>query len=212
MEAQAVTTAPPPLPRPIRLLLLGFVGVGDIVAVGGVGLAVSRLGFGAIARSAVGIIVGQRLHTEHDTSDGTTSQSLCPEVVFTSADGREVHFIDGGCSETAAHATGDNVTVLYDPSAPAKAEIKSHRKWILTGVCFVMALLFAGVGAVPLAVAARNRRRWSWLLEHGRRVTARIVSVERNGAVNIQGRTPFQIVVHWQDAQDKLHVMRSANL
>jgi len=70
--------------------------------------------------------------------------SYAPVVRFTTTTGREIEFHGRGGSDRGL-ATGDRVTVVYDPADPIRASIVSFLDlWLPSAVAFAVAILLGG--------------------------------------------------------------------
>lgn len=194
----------------IRWLLL-LLGLGLLA---GAGFLASRTSaFVSSAANAEGIVVDLESSTSTD-SDGRRSSAAHAVVEFSPAGAPARRLRSSVDSSPPAFDVGERVTVLYDPANPARARIRAtFELWggpiILGGIGGVFAL----IGGILLLVSHAGRRREAELRLHGRRVQARFQSVERNGALEVNGEHPYRIVCQWQDpATGLLHVFRSQNL
>ena len=88
-----------------------------------------------------GIVIGTSVSTN---SDDITS--YCPQVEFTTGDGRKVVHSPNVCSTTQEYENGEQVEIYYDPAAPDKAQIKGF--WTEYGIT----TLLGGIGLPILAV------------------------------------------------------------
>jgi hypothetical protein len=183
-----------------------LIGAGLLV---GAGLVASRTqSFLAGAESAPGKVVGMR---PHRSDRGTT---YAPVVEFQPASGARQTFEESTSTSPPAYRLGEAVEVLYDPSDPTDARLRGlFSLWggslILGGIGAVFAL----VGGGMLLSRRAARRSAEDLRLRGRRVQARFQAVERNGALRVNGRSPWRITCQWVDpATGLLHVFRSENL
>ncbi|MCL2316951.1 MAG: hypothetical protein FWC46_07710 [Actinomycetia bacterium] len=87
---------------------------------------------------------------------------------------------------------GKGIEVSYPIDAPASA--RSVRGGILLlGVLGGVGVIFAGLGAVFFVLAQQMGRRRKGLLRDGTRIEARVVGVDQNRMVRINGRNPWRI-------------------
>lgn len=121
----------------LMLLIAGIASVNNI-------LKVSR------EKSAPAVVVEmtRRLEYDENDSDRVIGEAYFPVVEFTANDGkrRSVQLSEG--SWPPAHEIGEEVTVLYDPSRPLDARIKSFGSsalmWILPGITGILGVAFLG--------------------------------------------------------------------
>jgi hypothetical protein len=98
--------------------------------------------------SAPGRVVDMTKQLEYDDQyrDRVIGEAYYPVVEFTANDGkrRQVQLNEG--SFPAAYEVGDEVTILYEPSHPLDARIKSFGSsagmWILPGITGILGISF----------------------------------------------------------------------
>jgi len=141
-------------------------------------------------------------------------ETLHPVFRFQDSDGTtRTHRSRVGTSQPAFEV-GEAVEVLYDPANPADARIRSVGElWLGVLIAGGMGGVFTLIGGGILGVRALSARSAAALRRTGARVQARFQSVERNTALEVNGRNPWRIVCQWQDpATGALHLFRSQNL
>jgi hypothetical protein len=69
--------------------------------------------------------------------------------------------------------------------------------------------LFAALGFTVLVRIVRRRRLVAWLREHGTRVSARFVDIERKN-YSVYGQNPWCIRAEWSGHDGRLHSFVSA--
>ena len=110
----------------------------------------------------VGLVERESCDHSDDREDGR--QQVCstvyaPRVSFTTADGRQVVFVSGTASSPPTYAEGDRVEVRYRADDPSAARIDSVAGvWLSTLVTGGLALVFAGLCAVWVALAVKFRK------------------------------------------------------
>ena len=82
---------------------------------------------------------------------------------------------------------------------------------IFLGVFCGIGGLFAVLGSIFLAIPRRRARRNLDLREHGEALPAIITGVERNGAVQVNGRFPYRVVCRYEE-NGTVYLCRSENL
>lgn len=96
-----------------------------------------------------------RLPDGREVSRDVERTSYAPIVRFATSDGRAIEFHGRGGSGTD-YATGDRVTVIYNPANPMHAHIVSFIDlWLPSAVCLGITVLFGGV----VVLSRRLRRR-----------------------------------------------------
>jgi hypothetical protein len=191
-------------------ILLAFVALGVGLLVGSAFTYRSTRAFLRTAVPAEGTVVA---YAESRSSKGELS--YYPIVAFTPQDGAKVEFqaSSGGRSRGPL---GERVAVLYDPRNPHRAEIHSFMAlWFLTVLLLALGAVFAGIGTALLV--AFGRQGWSpgraeveRLRTEGRRLTATFQDVIVDRSTEVNGRSPYRIVAHWQDpASGAVHVFES---
>jgi hypothetical protein len=83
------------------------------------------------------------------------------------------------------------------------------------GLLIVVGLgfLFFAIGAGMIAYGIMSARKEADLKQNGRLIQAELTGVTLNEAVQVNGRSPFQIVAQWHDkGNNKIHIFKSANL
>jgi hypothetical protein len=133
-----------------------------------------------------------------------------PVVRFRAADGVERTFVDTR-NEDFSPSLGEAVPVLYAPADPRVACVRTFGDLWGLGIAFAgMGGAFAAVGAgVLLALAVRSLSRAS-LRRRGLRVRGRLVRVEQDATLEVNGKHPWRIVCTWRDPRTgREHVLRS---
>lgn len=199
--------------RTIARIAWVFLLIGLGLLAGG-GYAASRtVAFLGTAASVEGTVV-ELVESVSRDSDGHRSRTYRPTVEFQLGSGETRTFTSSMGSSPPAYDVGERVTVLYDPQDPGDARLQgTFALWGVSLILGGMGAIFGTVGATLIAVRRARRRREAELRLHGRRVRARFQSVERNGALEVNGTHPWRIVCQWQDpSTGLLHVFKSANL
>ncbi|UXA71225.1 hypothetical protein M0D46_09680 [Xanthomonas prunicola] len=91
----------------------------------------------------------------------------------------------------------------------AAALLPDQARWIL----LLLGVAFGGVGGGILGYRVWHARRAAWLRRHGTVVEARLVRVERNASLQVNGVHPFRILGQRHDrTHNTLTEYRSGNL
>lgn len=167
--------------------------------------------FVAVAQRTDGTVVDLELMRRHSSQSSSTTWA--PRVQFSTPDGQSHQFISTSGSNPPSYSRGEHVGVLFEPDHPENARIDSFFSLWGVGVIFgAIGLVFLAIGAAMMLILRKGRARNS-LLKTGKKIEARIQSVERNAGVSINGRSPFRILSQWQDPQTSLlHVFASENI
>ncbi len=137
-----------------------------------------------------------------------------PVVQFNTAAGQSRIFRSSVGSRPSTYDVGESVTVVYDPSRPTEARIRSFLSlWGgpagLGGLGTVFFLVGGGILLGRRLSAARGER----LQRYGTPVVTEYQGVERNTCLSINGQHPWRIVTQWQDPRTgTLHLFHSQNL
>jgi len=111
-----------------------------------------------------GVVTTFETSTSTD-SDGFTSTTYCPWVEYTTTSGETYEVYINECSNPRAYDVGDSVTVLYDPAAPDKAQLRGGVRDLvgnILGIGFaVFGCIPVGLGIVLIVVALANAARRS---------------------------------------------------
>lgn len=153
----------------------------------------------------------ERSRSSSSSGSGTTYR---PVVEFTTATGKRIEFVSSVGSSPPSHRVGEAVKVLYNPTDPQSARIKSFfHLWFGFLIVFALGLIFAAVGLGMIFIRARGRKRADWLRQHGRRMKTAFKGVELNQSLRVNGGYPYQIVSQSSDpASNTVRLFRSENI
>lgn len=176
-----------------RIILGFFAVIGLLMLMGG-----SYFYLSGYSQEKSGIVVtGQIIDLSvHRSDDGA---SYCPVVKYT--DGQEEYVMESSyCSSGYHNAPGDDIDVIYQPGNPDNAVIHSFGGLYGGAVILLgMGAVFALVGTLPLIIMYLRSKSGQRLLREGMPVKARFSEVILNTTININGRSPFQIVAQMHD-------------
>jgi uncharacterized protein DUF3592 len=109
-------------------------------------------------KTVSGTIVGYKVYNNQQANGSSTS--FCPQVQFSTDDGKVIDFTSSGGSNRRPYRIGAAIKVLHDPINPAKATIKSVSNLflpafflLLFGVAFAgmfLSILFFGPHRIKL--------------------------------------------------------------
>ncbi|GMU42908.1 MAG: DUF3592 domain-containing protein [Xanthomonadales bacterium] len=196
----------------IFILVFGLVGAG--AGIGEYFILASHFRFRADAVRVDGELVGYQRH--RGGKGGTVYAPRVRYVVPAPEGGAGVaHEVVGSVrSSWRGWNPGDKVPVWYRSSAPEEARIGSFmEQWFVPLLLGVFALLFGGIATGFLLAELRRIRTWRWLEHSGMSVQARIVEVDRDSSVKVNGRSPWVIRAQWQHpVTQTVHVFTSERL
>lgn len=178
------------------------------------------LGLTFIAFTILVVVNTRNLIARADTAQGTVVRMLSdrdgytPVVRFRTAKGKEITFEELGKEKPAPYAIGDRVQVLYPPQSPRNARIDSYSSlWGLPTIVGILGVAFATAGGGMFLYGMLGKRKKEHLLAYGNAVETEFQGVERNGALEFNGKNPWRISSQWVNpATDKLRIFYSENL
>lgn len=143
-----------------------------------------------------------------------SSTTYRPVVEFTTATGKRIEFVSSVGSSPPSHRVGEAVKVLYNPTDPESARIKSFfQLWFGFLIVFGLGLVFAAVGLGMILVRARGRKRADWLRLHGRRMKTAFKGVQLNQSLRVNGYSPYRIVSQSSDpGSNTVRLYQSENI
>ena len=95
-------------------------------------------------KTVSGIVVGYKEYDNPQANRSTTS--FCPQVQFSTDDGRLIDFTSSSGSNRRPYRIGAAIKVLHDPNDPTKATIKSISNLFLPAFfLFLFGVAFAGM-------------------------------------------------------------------
>ena len=156
MKAGRTMLSAPPSIIP-RWFKIGFVGMGLIFFGIGAFWAWETLGFVRIAKSTVGKV--DRFETRASSRGGTgaarRTTTYAPVFTFRDERGKNYTVTSNTGLNRAAYDRGQEVTVLYDPADPERAQIHSFTQmWLLPTIFGAV-----GAGFLIVGLVMRPKRR-----------------------------------------------------
>lgn len=149
------------------------------------------------------------------TENGRTvhSVSYYPVIEFP-VNGQVVKFESSTGSNPPSYSTGERVSVLYNPVAPAQAKINSFFDlWGAALIASGLGLVFSSIGIGVIYFGIRRKQDKAWLKQFGSRIQARVLEVRLNTSYKVNGRSPWVIDCQWQDGgSGKVYVFTSDSL
>lgn len=163
---------------------------------------------------ADGIIVTLALQRSTD-SNGDTSLTYHPVVRFADKNGHVIEFTSNTGTNPPMYSRDQKVEILYLPSNPHDAKIKSDIK---IGNYVNIGFFLIGIGMITTGVTIIYRgrlklREREYLRKYGRPIETDLMSVELNKNYGVNDRHPFRIHTQWQDPiTSNIHIFTSDNL
>ena len=147
------------------------------------------------------------------SSRSNDSTTYAPVVVFKASNGEVIEFVSSG-SNPPAYSRNETVEVLYQEKNPQSAKINSLLA--LWGGCLIIGIMggvFFLMGFSIIMVGRLNNQKIRHLKTNGSPVETQFQSVEINGALKVNGRSPYQILTQWTNPETgKLHIFKSENI
>jgi len=155
---------------------------------------------------------GKVIYLERSRSSDSTTYR--PVVEFRAEDGRRIEFTSSMGSNPPSYSRGEAVEVLYLRDQPERAKINGFFSlWGLPIILGSMGAIFFLVGFGIFWVGHRRAATIQHLKNYGMPILATFQSVERNGSLRVNGRSPYQILAQWTNPMtNELHVFKSDNL
>lgn len=145
------------------------------------------------------------------SSDSTTYR---PVVEFKTLDGQLIEFTSSSGSNPPSYSRGEIVDVLYQASSPDSARINGF--FSLWGGCVILGAMGAVFFAIGFGIIVSGRlknKKIEFLKKHGTPVKAKFQSVDINGSLQVNGKSPYQIIAQWKNPNtSELHIFKSENL
>lgn len=190
--------------------IFAMIGVAALV-----GMAFAIVGTNSfIKQSSVtsGEIIDIVTRTSKD-SDGNTTRSHYPVVRFNDATGNAVEF-ESSTSTSSRTGIGEHVQVRYIPDNPSKARISSSflDMWGVSLMLGIFGVVFAGLGVPFFWLGIREELSEKNAQSYTREISADVKEIFHNTSISMNGRSPYQIVAQWLDADsNEIHVFKSKN-
>ncbi|MFI8415929.1 DUF3592 domain-containing protein [Serratia sp. NPDC078593] len=155
---------------------------------------------------------GEVTDLRYSRSDSSSSPVWYPEITFVDEAGKTVIFESSVGSSSYRNSLGKTVEVIYRQGEAAQARINDatglYFAPAFSGIFGIVLLLIGAVGYGLLNKGHKHHR----LIHTGKPVTAKIVGVEINEAIEFNGRSPWRIVCQWLDpSSNQVYLFNSAN-
>ena len=185
----------PPISKNVWRFIAFSLVIGLIFAVISIFLMVLDRSFAETAVSANAEVVG--FHESRSSDGGLT---YYPILDFVTADGQNLQVRASVGTVPPAYEVGERVEILYDPAKPETFVINTQPGRLgLALVFFGFGMLWLLIGGIPLLIRVMRKRRFRFLLNHGRPITTTFYETEINGSVTVQGRNPYVVVTQWRN-------------
>lgn len=148
------------------------------------------------------------------SSRSSDSITYRPLVAFTGQDGQRYEFVSSSGSNPPSYARGERVTVLYSADNPNNAQLDGFFSiWGATIIFAALGGVFFAIGGGMMAFKWRGEKRRAYLQQHGSKISADFLEVERNTQLTVNGRNPFRILCQWQNPSNgDVHLFKSDNI
>lgn len=158
--------------------------------------------------------VAQGTVIELSLSRSSDSNSYFPVVRFATGTDQNVTFRSSSGSNPPSYRVGESVRVYYDAADPQEAMIDGlFSLWGGALIVGALGTTFTSVGGGVILFQRARARREQYLRRRGRPLQAKVIGVERNTSIRINGRSPWRIAAQWQDpATGSMRVFHSANI
>lgn len=155
---------------------------------------------------------GTVIELAHSTSSDSTTYK--PVVVFKTKDGSLVEFTSSSGNNPPRYSKGEIVEVLYPEHMPKQARINGYfALWGMATIIGAMGVIFFLIGFSIFLVGHLKTRKIEYLRNNGTKVNTKFQSVEANGALEVNGRNPYQIYTQWENPKtSELHLFKSENI
>lgn len=154
---------------------------------------------------------GKVTDLRYSRDNNSSSAVWYPEITFTDDSGKEVVFESSVGSSAYRNRMGSTVDVVYLQGDAGNAKINNTGLYLGSIICGSFALVLLIIGGIGTRLM-NNGSRNSRLVHEGKPLTAKIVGVEINEAIEFNGRSPWRIVCQWLDPQSgQVFLFNSAN-
>ncbi|WP_018915928.1 DUF3592 domain-containing protein [Vreelandella zhanjiangensis] len=137
-----------------------------------------------------------------------------PVVQFTSQNNSTIEFLSTTGSNPPSYSPGQRVEVMYDPSNPVDAKLKSFFSlWGAPLIVGGLGALFFLTGIAGFFVPGLHTRSYKALKDNGLRIDTQYQGVERNSVLSVNGKHPYQVITQWLNPSTmQVHVFKSQNI
>jgi hypothetical protein len=193
--------------------VFGIIGLGLLI--GDCFFYSSTQKFISKAKSAQGTVTDLIYkRSSSSSSSSSNSGSYFPVIQFQDEKGEQVVFQSSTGSNPPSYSVGQAVEILFDPANPQDARVNSFfSKW---GGVFVMTLLgvvFFLIGAGIFGARILFGRKKDWLKQNGQSIATEVQDIILNKGVQVNGRSPFQIISQWKNPQTgAIHTFKSESI
>ncbi len=174
-------------------------------------LTLSTLQFQKTALQAVGTVV--KFHEKVSTKDHKIETMYYPEFAFLDAENK-LHLIESSSgSYPPAYEIGEKVTMLYQAEDPDNAKADSLSDlWVGPIVLSILGVAFLLPALIMFIIPVLSGNKAEKLQRTGQAIKAKIVSIEQNEAISVNGRCPWRIACQWHNQlENRVYVFYSQN-
>lgn len=198
----------------MRAFKIIFTLIGIALLIGAVLSFNSTNTFVSKAQLTEGTVTELLPRVSKDSDSGSTSVTYAPVVEFVTDAGQTITYISSSSSNPPSYQPGETMSIYYLPNSPQTAKIDGFADmWLATTIFAILGVVFFLVGFVPVLYAKINANKASFLRERGIAIETNYQGVERNTALVMNGKSPYQIISHWQNPDTtQLHIFKSHNI
>lgn len=142
------------------------------------------------------------------------SPSYHPVISFTTESGEPIEFRSSTGRGKNTYTKGQIIEVLYQQAAPRQARMNSFFSlWGATLILAGLGAVFFALGYSIIFFSKRKEKKIVYLKKHGISVEATFNNVAVNTSLKVNGKSPYQIIAHWQDPKtSSVHQFNSDNI
>lgn len=147
-------------------------------------------------------------------NSSSNSVMYAPLVQFLDENENKIEFLSSSSSNPPSYTVGEKVEVVYNQENPNEAKIKGFFSiWGGVTILGILGVIFFGIGRSIFLYYKRKSNTLEYLKLNGTTIESNLQSVEINNSLSINGKSPFQIVSHWQNPiTSKLHIFTSDHI
>ncbi len=185
----------------LRIIAILFSLIGLLAAGVGLALAANTIRFRSSAARAEGVV-----------TDLAHRNGMARAVVeFVDTKGAKHELVSSVETNPPAYAIGEHVHVYYPVERPEQARVDAlFESWGASVFCGLFAAIFGGIGGGMLLGSIRRARLTAELRASGNRIQGKLVAVEYDTSLTVNGRSPWVLAVQWLNpATGEVYVFHS---
>lgn len=174
-------------------------------------LSFSTIQFQKTAQRTEGTVV--KLHERISTKDKKREVMYYPEFAFLDGN-KQLHLIESSKgSHPPAYDIGEKVSIIYQPDEPDNAKADTFVElWLAPVIMLILGVTFTLPGLIMFLIPVLSGNKAEKLQRTGLSVKAKIIRVEQNEAITMNGRSPWRIVCQWHNQlENRVYVFNSQN-